>query len=1067
MTGQLDEFPVREHGKPRHTIDCRGKQQCPRISLNILAEHPPEDMSREFRTKALPPFLQADRSADCLTPAVPPRPPQPQKHFVRRFVLAAAWLIAITASEAGEPAFRPSEYSLREWHPLDGLPSEDVSRVLHGRDGFLWVLTVGGLVRFDGARFESITPRDEHNQPLPLMRALVETRTHGLVVAPNRGGLLALRDGTWQAVTLPAAVATRIFNTLFAAPDGALWAGCEDGTLLRLEAADTRVFQTKDGLHGRAVFTFATDGRDRLWIANGVFLHRYESGGLTPAGLDFSGAELRVGSSPGDGPWVATDDRLGKIIGDKFVGHTTLPPLLGAHYIQTLQEDDRGALWIGTRSQGAFIFSHQQLRPVGTSHEDVISLIIDPEGSVWVATNGGGLNRLRLKIFTLYDKTSGLGDNFSDTVCEDVDGTVWFGNRDGGLAFLRDGAIIRVPNPPEWPILSVVSVSPHPEGGIWSTAGPGLFRVARSSSPVMSAIPQPRLPIIRATYTARDGALWFAADPDRIARLKDGRIRIFGPEDGYPPAQVRYITESPDGRIWCGTATGKLHWFIGERFEPVPVDLPTGMIHALHFDAQGNPWLGTAHAGLVARINGQWRTVNTGHGLPENTITQILADDRGYLWFGSIRGIFYASEKELQDCLEGRSSFVHAVLLGKDEGLKELSCLGFFQPAAWKSRDGMLWFTTRKGVLRLDPTLATPEAPPPPVRIEEVRSDNQIVPVKPRLQIGADMHKLEIRFSALCLATPERVQAQYRLDGFDDDWIAAPPNRVATYPRLPPGEYIFRASAGFGGGAANSDTFTLVVLPPWWQTWWWRTLATGGFVVVVVVIVRTWSHRRLKQKLERLERESAIERERTRIAQNIHDDIGASLTHISLLTQSVQREDSEHAADLEKIYQTASEITRALDETVWAVNPKYDDLESLVYYLGNFAQQFLSVAHIRCRLDVPDRLPPINLTSQARHALFLCCKEALNNVVRHAAATEVTLSMIVTGSRFTITITDDGGGLSRPSATGPVNRISSGHGLANLRQRMADLGGRAVIQPAPDRGTTVIFEITLDRLRQP
>jgi signal transduction histidine kinase/ligand-binding sensor domain-containing protein len=980
-------------------------------------------------------------------------------------VLALVWLLAITARGADDPAHTPAEYSLREWHPLDGLPSEDVSRVLQGRDGFLWVLTVGGLVRFDGARFESITPRDEHHQPLPLMRALVETPEHGLVVAPNHGGLLALRDGAWQPITLPAEVATRTFITLFAAPDGALWAGCEDGTLLRTEALGTRVFQTKDGLHGRAVFTFATDGSGRLWIANGIFLHRYERGGLVTADLSFAGSELRIGSSAGDSPWIAADDRLGKIIGREFAGQATLPPLLGAHYIQTLQEDHHGVLWVGTRSQGVFLFRAGRLQPVGTSHEDVISLTIDTEGSVWAATNGGGLNRLRPKIFTLYDKTSGLGDNFSDTVCEDLDGIIWFGNRDGGLAFLRNQAVVRVPNPPEWPILSVVSVSPHPEGGIWSTAGPGLFRVARAASPVMAAIPQPRLPIIRATYTARDGALWFAADPDRIARLKDGLIRIFGPEDGYPPAQVRYITESPDGRIWCGTATGKLYRLSGERFAPVPVDLPTGAINALHFDARGNPWLGTAHAGLVVRLDGKWRAVNTAHGLPENTITQILADDRGYLWFGSVRGIFYASEKELLDCLTGRSTYVHAVLLGKDEGLKELSCLGFFQPAAWKSRDGLLWFTTRKGVLRLDPTLATPETPPPPVRIEEVRSDNQILPVKPRLQIGADMHKLEIRFSALCLATPERVQARYRLDGFDDDWVTAPPNRVATYPRLPPGEYVFRASAGFGDGVANSDTFTLVVPPPWWQTWWWRTLAFGGLVSAVVVIVRTWSHRRLKQKLERLERESAIERERTRIAQNLHDDIGASLTRISLLTQSVHREGSEHAADLEKIYQTASEITRSLDETVWAVNPKYDDLESLVYYLGNFAQQFLGVARIRCRLDVPDGLPPVNLTSQARHNLFLCCKEALNNIVKHAAATEATLSMAVAGDRFTITITDNGRGPATAPA-GTPNRISSGHGLVNLRQRMTGMGGRMDLQPAPEHGTIVVFEIALDRLRQ-
>jgi signal transduction histidine kinase/ligand-binding sensor domain-containing protein len=966
-------------------------------------------------------------------------------------VVCAAPLLAVAA-----------DYSLREWHPQDGMPSEDAGCVLQDRRGFLWILTIGGLTRFDGAQFEVITPRGEDQQALALNRAMTETPNLGIVVAPVRGGLSAFIHQAWQPVSLPQDVAKRIFISLFTAADGALWAGCDDGLLLRIDRGGTQLFHTRDGMHGRAVFTFATDEDGQLWVANGTSLHRYAAGQLTSPALASNRAELRISSSANGGPWVVTDALLGKITGDQVAAKAALPPLLGAHYIQAMHEDRNGLLWVGTRSQGLFTLNGDRLEHVPTSHEDITSILADPDGSTWVATNGGGLNRLRAKVFALYDKAAGLGDNFTDTICQDRDGVMWFGNRDGGVAFLRDNQITRVANPPEWPILSAVSVAPHPHGGIWNTAGPGLFRIPGSADPVMTAVQLPRLPIIRVTFAARDGSLWLAADPDRIARLRHDQLQIFGPDDGFPPGHLRCIAEDATGRIWCSTAQGNLLRFNGARFEKVSIGLPTGVINAIHFDEQGNPWLGTAQAGLAVRLNGQWRTLDRPQGLLETNITQILSDGRGYLWFGSIRGVYRASERDLLACLQGRSAQVHTVLLGKDEGLKDLSCIGFFQPAAWRSREGWLWFATRKGVLRIDPALTTPEAPAPPVRILEVRVDNQLQPASSRILVSADLHKLEVSFSALCLATPDRVQMRYRLDGFDDNWINATGSRQATYPRLPPGEYVFHVTADLGDGANNgaSSTILFVVTPLWWQTWWWRALAFAAAAGLVWLAARSWSHRRLRQKLERLEREQAVERERIRIAQNIHDDIGASLTRISLLTQSVQREDSEHAADLEKIYQAASEITRSLDETVWAVNPKYDDLESLVYYLGNFAQQFLSAGRIRCRLNMPEGLPGRGLTSQARHHIFLCCKEALNNVVKHAAATEVSLSVQASPDFFHIEITDNGRGLGT-SRTPAVNRAVTGHGLANIRSRMAQIGGSAVVEPAANGGTTVRLAIPL------
>jgi signal transduction histidine kinase len=353
------------------------------------------------------------------------------------------------------------------------------------------------------------------------------------------------------------------------------------------------------------------------------------------------------------------------------------------------------------------------------------------------------------------------------------------------------------------------------------------------------------------------------------------------------------------------------------------------------------------------------------------------------------------------------------------------------------------------------------------VTLVGLKCDGHEQPLAAHVEIASSVRKTEIHYSALSLSAPGRLLIRYRLDGFDNDWVLQTTERVATYPRLPPGKYAFHVMASTGSGVWNEKGGELLisVVPPWWQSTWAQVVYLLLLIAVITLLVRGWAHRRLRQQLEKLERESAIERERTRIARNIHDDLGASLTRIGLLTQSAQHENPAQAASFEKIYAAAHAITRSMDEIVWAVNPKCDDLESLVYYVGNFAQNFLGVAGVRCRLDVPSLLPAVTLTSQTRHNLFLCCKEALNNVVKHARADEVALTITVDRTTLQIVIADNGCGMalasSRNSLHGDPLRSASGNGLKNVRQRVEEVGGRCTFSPRPGGGTVVAFFVPL------
>lgn len=376
----------------------------------------------------------------------------------------------------------------------------------------------------------------------------------------------------------------------------------------------------------------------------------------------------------------------------------------------------------------------------------------------------------------------------------------------------------------------------------------------------------------------------------------------------------------------------------------------------------------------------------------------------------------------------------------------------------------------------VNPANVNPNRVAPPVLIEEMRVDRRLINLRSMgevdtpLRIPAGRQQFEIRYTGLSFSAPDKVHFRHRLVGLESQWTEAGTKRVAEYSYLPPNRYRFEVTACNNDGLWNEKGASLdfEVLPFFWQTWWFQTSSATSMAGLLAGGVFWISRRRVRHKLERTERQHALERERARIARDIHDDLGASLTRITMLSQSVRAElDSTVAAaeDVDQIYSTARELTRAMDEIVWAVNPRHDTLDSLVTYLGRFAQQFLSSVGVRCRLDVPLYLPPARVTSEVRHNVFLALKEALHNVVKHAQATEVRITLEHRGGGFVLWVIDNGTGfipdshLTKTAAGFDTTRFSSGNGLANMRKRLEEIGGQCVWDSAPGEGTRVQFVV--------
>jgi signal transduction histidine kinase len=570
----------------------------------------------------------------------------------------------------------------------------------------------------------------------------------------------------------------------------------------------------------------------------------------------------------------------------------------------------------------------------------------------------------------------------------------------------------------------------------------------------------------------QNGITWIGT-ANGLVRYEKGKLAAYGEQEGLELADVRAVTQAGDGTIWFamnGGGLGRLRDGTLKQFRKQD-GLSSDFLQSLKMDGDGTLWIGTSGGGLNRMRNDKFAAISHTNGLADNVICHIEEDNRGYFWMSSHNGIMRVSKAELNACADGQTNWVDCLTYGKGEGLPTLECSGGMQPAGCKTADGRLWFPTSKGLVVVDPSDVKKNQLAPPVVIEEVLVDGHVLPAMQRanspLQIPPGRHRFEFHFTGLSFTVPEKVRFKHRLEGLEQDWGEPDSKRSADYSYIAPGDYTFRVMACNNDGVWNENQAALpfTVLPLFWQTWWFRVLyaVSGGAVVAATVIFAM--RRRLERKLERLEQQRALERERARIAKDIHDDLGASLTRISMLSQSARSEldHSDAASDLDRIYDTARELTRAMDEIVWAVNPQHDTLDSLATYLGKFAQDFLAAAHVKCRLDVPMQLPAWPLTAEIRHNLFLAFKEALNNAVKHAHTSEAWISLSINDMGFRLQLEDKGCGFAQNSAgngsPSDSARLSSGYGLLNMRRRLAEIGGRCEIQSTPGTGTRVAFVV--------
>ena len=997
----------------------------------------------------------------------------------------ASFLLMLAVAAQG--AANNTEWSARAWQSDEGLPDNNVVEIAQAGDGFLWVATRSGLARFDGVRFREFAAVTAVGAPTALLQAMLLDRTNRLWVAKDRGVLVCVEHGRTTALTPTNGLPVLPVRMIVEDHEGALWISYLDGgAVIRISGGRVQNFTSQDGLPGGSTCQLASDVNGQIWFAQGGQVGVFRGGKFVTL-QELQGQ--RIAAARAGGIWIysLTQQQLFKYVeGSEPVKLGRLPVNRPNADATVLYEDRAGALWIGTRQSGLFRYDGSGFTHLKTSHYEIRSITEDREGNLWVGTEGGGLNRIQPRSLELVDVCSGIPAEAVRSVCQDTWGGLWAVAASGVLVQNHGDGWTNVAGINGEQILYAQCVAADPQGGVWvGTQYKGLSSWRNGVTATFAKTNGLAGQSVRSLLTTPSGDVWIGTEStNTLQRLRSGKLQTF-----ELPAGSGFVTAmslDAAGIFWAGTSDGLLLRCDRDVLieETANTLAPPESIRSLCATPDGSLWIGYGGRGLGRLKGNKFIRVGTEQGLHDDYISHIAADTQGRLWFAGNQGVFYVKQTEFDALAAGQSARLRSVVYGIDEGVPSLQANHGYCPGALLTRNGNLLIPTLTGLASVNVDHLRKNLKPPLVLITRVVVDGRVVAAyeagdtaggtvgfgtvdlgqpNVELRLPPDHQRVEIEFTALSFTAPRNISFKYQLEGLDRDWVETSSKREISYTHILASDYTFRVKAcnEWGLWTDFGAQFSIKVLPYYWQTWTFRiaaTLAAGALVAGSVAWGVRLRHRR---RIEQLERHRAMDRERARIAQDLHDDLGSGLTEISFGSEFAQdpmlglEETRKHT---QEIGDRARELVAALDEIVWAVNPKNDTVASLASYLCQYAERFLKPTRLRLRLKVARDLPASPLNADERHNLFLASKEALHNVVQHSGATDVQLAIEVEDGALTVVVGDNGCGFD------PNTTQSEADGLGNMRRRLERIGGSHELVTLMGKGTMATFKLPLQKV---
>ncbi len=767
-------------------------------------------------------------------------------------LLASALLFSLLLPIRGlalDPTKSVFHFNCRSWTRQNGLPANGVNAITQTKDGYLWLGTARGLVRFDGSEFKLVELGHLPHLRSTIVTSLSSSRRGGLWFSLERSAF-AYCDGNgvsfrgkeeWGGLN-------QNVHSLLETGDAELWIAAESksGRL-----ANALAYETPPGLDGCDVTALYQDSQGRVWLGTTRHgLYCWQNGILTPfPDRSLNERIIRSVVEDKDGQiWVGTE--MGVLCYDAHAQRKPLP--FPWYETRALLVDRQGAVWAGTTSGGVVRYVDgvptSLHKTDGLADDFATALAEDQEGSIWIGTRNG-LTQLSDVKFPTFGKNEGLTANVNISVCASRLGGLWVATSEGftyfdgkarpypaddvgltnhyikGILEARNGDLYLINGASEIEVVSggkVVARYPttnwatalaEDDQGVLVTVGGDLYRVsANCFAPYTFTNGQkPSLNWVFNMAVSHDGALWLSSS-DGLCRVKDGAFTLWTKEDGLGDSKVLWVCEDTDGVVWAGLETG------------------------------------------MARLkDGQIQNISRDNGLFDNIVYTIVPDDHGSLWVNSGRGLFRVSRQKLNDFAERKTDYVECMGYDSLEAVKSVERNQQDQSGC-KTLDGRIWFPTAQGVVRIDPADLTASPIPPKVHIQNVRANGKALDQAAKAIVRPGRGELEFYYAGLSYISPEKIHYRYKLDGYDKDWVQAGTRRSAFYTNLKPGDYHFGVEACDADGAWNPDgaNFVVRMLPHYYQSAWLKAvagfLATGGLFGLI-----GWRVRHLKCKQRSLQ----------------------------------------------------------------------------------------------------------------------------------------------------------------------------------------------------------------------
>jgi signal transduction histidine kinase/ligand-binding sensor domain-containing protein len=981
---------------------------------------------------------------------------------MRRFSLTATypWLVLLFAVFATKAS---AQYRFDSWSTDNGLPQASITAILQTRDGFLWFATFGGLVRYDGLRFQVFNTGNTKGLRTGRFTFLFEDREGNLWIASEGQGLTRYKDEVFTSYTTDNGLPSNQVGPITQDPSGHVLIRSGDQLVLWKDGAFVP-YSTTEPLDGQ----FHRSPNGALWYLDGGTLRKLENGQVTAefkTNYDVRGFhEDRAGRL-----WLGTrEDTLLMYDAGEITTYSEKDGYTKFH-LTAFYEDDKGSLWFGSNKKGLFQFKDGRFTNYssreGLAGNEVRVVYQDREGTLWVGTETG-LSRMTERVVTSYSAKDGIAGDNVYPIHEDRQGNIWIGSW-FGLTRYDNGVFTNLSEQYGLTDVQVTSLLADTAGGLWigawgQPADWSAVRYLKDGKVKTFRFDEVPASHVRAIIQDHAGNVWFGAAQGLI-KLSEGRFTFYSSHEGLNAKEIQAIYEDRQGSIWIGADNGLTKYRNG-KFENYTDNqgVANNIVRAIYEDADGALWIGMYDTGLYRLKDGRVTHYTTRVGLFDNGVFRLIEDGSGNFWISCNLGIYRVRKAELNAFAEGRIKEITSVSYNKRDGMLNAECNGGGQSAGIRARDGRIWFPTQGGVAIINPDRVPVNSQPPLVVIESFVVDTQPFSARTPLKLKPDQVNLEIHYSGLSFISPELVKFKYKLEGLDGDWVDVGTRRTAYYAHLAPGTYTFKVIAANRDGVWSEAPVSIVIVmvPPFWRTWWFIAIAILSLGAITYFYYRwrisQFERARLAQQEFSRQLIRSQEIERQRIAGELHDSLGQGLLIIknrAELSRRLLNEPARTLEQLEQIETTAAQSIKEVRQIAYDLRPYQLDEIGLTQALRDLIKNVSG----SCQIDFTASIAQIDDLYSIEESinLYRIVQEALNNIVKHSGATDASVTISRNDSEVGIVIEDNGSGFT-PNEN-QTNGERCGFGLTGVAERARILGATLNIHSTPGRGTSVLL----------